>query len=259
MEKITVTAPAKVNLCIDVLGKDPSGYHQIQTVLCICENHADEITIFDKKENDNTSIVNPGQNQLIKMEENLAFRALKLLKETYGIKRNADIQITKNIPISAGLGGGSSDAAATLKALNKLWDLKLNTEQLLALAEKLGMDVPFFILGGTALGTNYGEKVEPLPHINDLKFEIKIPQNPSPVMENATPHKATTKTANMYAALDLTKCGKNTEKTQKLIQAIKENDQENILKNLHNDFETINPTPQNWHLTGSGPAIFTIL
>ncbi len=249
MKKITVTAPAKVNLCIDVLGKDPSGYHHIQTVLCVCENYKDEITIFETKESDNTSIANANQNQLIKMEENLAFKALKLLKSTYDIKRNADIQITKNIPIAAGLGGGSSDAAATLKALNKLWNLNLNTEQLLALAEQLGMDVPFFILGGTALGTNYGEKITPLPHLKDLTFKIEIPPQTERIQD---------KTANMYASLDLTKCGKNTEKTQKLITAIKESDTPNILKNLHNDFETRTTVRQNWHLSGSGPAIFAI-
>lgn len=254
MKKITVTAPAKINLCIDVLKKDASGYHQIQTVLCVCENLQDEIVIFETKESDNVSIVNADKNQPIKMEGNIVFKALKLLKSTYNIKRNADIKITKNIPISSGLGGGSSDAAATLKALSKLWELNLNDEQLIVMAEQLGMDVPFFILGGTALGINYGEKVTPITHIKDLKFKIEIQKQCGEILTHGH-----NKTANMYAALDLKKCGKTMRKTEELITAIKKNDKENIIKNLHNDFETISTVKEGWHLSGSGPAIFAIL
>ena len=94
MKKITVTAPAKINLCIDVLKKDASGYHQIQTVLCVCENYQDEITIFETKESDKVSIVNADKNQPIKMEENLVFKAIKLLKSTLNFFLNP--QIFKN-------------------------------------------------------------------------------------------------------------------------------------------------------------------
>lgn len=249
---IKISAPAKINLCLDILEKDESGYHEIQTVFHELPNLADELEIYKTKESDNTSIVHAPQNtysnHLITQENNLAHKALKLLKNDQRISTNIAITIHKRIPIASGLGGASSDAAAVLKALNELWRLNLSTDELINLASQLGADVPFFILGGTALGEHYGEKLTPLKPIKNIRFEIQPQENSH---EN--------KTAKMYASLDLTKCGQNLNQTKLLLEAIENEDSQKIIQNLHNDFETISPTKKGIHLTGSGPSTFKVI
>ncbi len=142
---LTLRAPAKVNLTLEVLGRRDDGYHDIvsimQTVdLCdtITLEPADALAI----ECDDTSI-GPSAN--------LALRAATLLNESTGGGKGAKIRLEKRIPVAAGLGGGSSDAAATLVGLNRLWGLDLPIERLVGLAAGLGSDVPFFIHGGVAM------------------------------------------------------------------------------------------------------------
>lgn len=190
---------------------------------------------------------------LIPLEKNLAFLALKLIKRTYKIKKFASITIIKNIPLSSGLGGASSDAAATLKGLNKLWNLKISQKKLLALAAKLGMDVPFFIIGGTALATHFGEKITPLPPIKNIKFKI-FPQS-------AESPKSLSKTATAYSSLDLSLCGKKISQTKLLLSAIKKSDKKAILSTLHNDFEHAikSHTKPGHHLSGAGPSTFSAI
>ncbi len=241
---LQISAKAKVNLCLDILKRDPSGYHKIQTVLHELENLQDELEIRKTPESDNVSMKTGDQNRLIKPEDNIVFKALKLFKDTYKISQNFHITIEKNIPISAGLGGGSSNAAAVLKGLNKLLKMDLSPKELQKLGEKLGMDVPFFILGGSAFAENYGEKITPL---KPLKVNLELlPQNSWPVLKTAF------KTAEMYARLDLSQCGKNLEKTQKVL------DGEVTEETLHNDFETLLKMPPKTHLSGSGPAFFKL-
>lgn len=249
-----ILAPAKLNLCLDILKKAPSGYHEIQTVFHEHLGLTDKLEINETPENDHTSIAHtPSKNTytpVISMKENLAHKALKLLKKTYKINKNAKITITKNIPVSSGLGGASSNAAAVLKGLNELWGLCLDQDQLLALAAELGADVPFFIIGGTALGTHFGEKITPLKPIKNIQFQLQsFKKWPIPLFQQQ-------KTPQMYTNIDLSKCGKNTSKTEALLQAIEDEDASKIIANLHNDFETLLP-PQTGHLSGSGPAIFT--
>lgn len=251
---IKISAPAKINLCLDILKKDKSGYHEIQTVFYELPDLADELEIYESKESDHTSIAYDPEftypKRLIIQEDNLAHKALKLLKKDQNITKNAKIIIKKRIPIAAGLGGASSDAAAALKGLNQLWNLNLSTEKLLALAAQLGADVPFFIIGGTALGEHYGEKLTPLKPIKNINFKIHLTENP--------PHKKN-KTAQMYASLDLSKCGQNTHKTKLFIEGIKNENPQQIIQNLHNDFETFTPTKKGHHLTGSGPCTFSVI
>ncbi|NIA02533.1 MAG: hypothetical protein GWP15_04055 [Nitrospirae bacterium] len=277
---IRIQAPAKINLCLDILSSYPSGYHEIRTVFHELPNLADELEIYKSKEPDHTSgpfpaagegtqgltkqapegrRSSPAEGLLISQKDNLAHKALKLLKKDQNITTNAKIIIHKRIPIASGLGGASSDAAAVLKGLNELWGLNLSTDALLNLASQLGADVPFFILGGTALGEHYGEKLTPLKYINCIKFEIDKPKKRSktlgyPKVINDSSNMS--KTAKMYASLDLSLCGKNTEKTKLLLEGIENEDPQLITKNLHNDFETITPPPKNYHLTGSGPSTF---
>ncbi|OGJ42269.1 4-(cytidine 5'-diphospho)-2-C-methyl-D-erythritol kinase [Candidatus Peregrinibacteria bacterium RIFCSPLOWO2_01_FULL_39_12] len=251
MRTIKILAPAKINLALDVLKKSANGYHKIQTVYHEIPEIFDTVMISDSKIFDSTSILyapsHKYKKQAIHPRENLGFKALKLLKKTYKIKKFADIKIIKRIPVSSGLGGASSDAAAVLKGLNKLWNLKLSQKNLMSIAEKLGKDAPFFLVGGTALGKNFGEKITKLKPIKNLKFGVVKKSSSSK-----------NKTKNLYRKLNLKFCGKNTDKTKKLIEAIKKNDNKNIIKNIHNDFSIFYKLPKNTHLSGAGPSTFKI-
>jgi 4-diphosphocytidyl-2-C-methyl-D-erythritol kinase len=235
-----IRAYAKINLCLDVLGKDVSGYHKIRTIIYEYRDLFDEIEI--KKSARDFVVMTPSYK--ISARKNLAYRALKLLKEKYGISDCVEIKIKKNIPLAAGLGGGSSDAAAVLKALTKLWKLKISDARLKKLAAELGMDVPFFINGGTALAENFGEKIRQLP---SLKLKIKLAKK-----SGAT----SAKTKKKYVSLDLSLCGKSFEKTSAALRAIKSGNKKNLLANLHNDFETTSPQRHGRHLSGAGPSTF---
>jgi len=191
-----INSPAKINLTLDVLGieKTPGshcGYHFVDTVMHEI-GLADELT-FTLLDEDKI-IIESDCPSLPSGEKNTIFKAIKLLEPLRQTKkqqsaRGIKVEIKKNIPLSSGLGGGSSNAAATLKALNQLWGLKLSPARLRRLAAKIGMDVPFFIEGGTARCTHYGEKVRPLP-------AVKLPPHII-VMDD---QKSSTK--EMYAALD---------------------------------------------------------
>jgi len=159
MNSITLKAPAKVNLFLDVLGKRPDGYHNILTLfekINIC----DEITISRTP----SPGINISCNGGIPKKDNLAYKAARLLFSKNKIKGGVNIRIKKKIPIAAGLGGGSSDAAATLLGINKLFRLKVRKEDLVQLARLLGADIPFFIINRSfALGRDRGDKLEELP------------------------------------------------------------------------------------------------
>ncbi|MBU4477721.1 MAG: 4-(cytidine 5'-diphospho)-2-C-methyl-D-erythritol kinase [Candidatus Omnitrophica bacterium] len=157
---LTLKAPAKINLFLEVLGKRKDGHHNLITLflkinlfdrLYFKDNAEKEITILctDKRVPDNS--------------DNLVYKAAELLRKKTGCKRGAHIRIIKKIPIGAGLGGGSSDAAAALSGLNLLWKLKLTHNELLSLGRKIGADVPFFILpDSAAIGRGRGDILKPV-------------------------------------------------------------------------------------------------
>jgi len=181
---LTVYAPAKVNLVLEVLGK-LDDYHKISSIvqsidLCDALNfQPDEEICFECDE--------PSLKR-----GNLVTRAATLLKESTKCSLGARIELRKHIPWGVGLGGGSSDAAATLLALNELWGLGLPISELVRLASKLGSDVPFFIHKGTALIEGKGEKVTPLPSLSSTCFVLLVPPLP----------KISGKTKQMYDRLD---------------------------------------------------------
>ena len=153
-------ATAKINLSLEVLGRRDDGYHQVTTVL-----HAIDLTdrlTFEASHSLGLKQTTPP----VPTERNLVFKAATLLQHETGCTLGAAITLEKGIPMASGLGGGSSDAAATLKALNVLWDLKLSAAKLSELAASLGSDVPFFVEGGCALAEDRGEVVTPLPPID---------------------------------------------------------------------------------------------
>ncbi|ALV22442.1 MAG: 4-(cytidine 5'-diphospho)-2-C-methyl-D-erythritol kinase [Carnobacterium sp.] len=155
-------APAKINLSLDVLQKREDGYHELEMVMTSIDL-ADRVTL--KTIADNQISIRSNNGFLPLDQRNHAYKAALLIKETFGIQLGVDIVIEKKIPIAAGLAGGSSDAAATLRGLNQLWDLGLTLEELAVLGAEIGSDVPYCVYGGSAFATGRGEKIEPLDEI----------------------------------------------------------------------------------------------
>ncbi len=148
--RLLVKAPAKINLSLDVLHKRPDGYHEVEMVMTTIDL-ADRIELTHMSE-DKIKILS--HNRFVPDDgRNLAYQAAELLKERLNIKKGVAISIDKVIPVAAGLAGGSSDAAATLKGLNRLWDLGLSLDELAELGSEIGSDVSFCVYGGTALAT----------------------------------------------------------------------------------------------------------
>ena len=169
---MTATAPAKINLTLEVLKKRPDGYHEIRSVV-------QTISFGDKLKFQSGFKVEfkcdlPGWSA----QKSLVSKAVSLLRNTTGSGQGAVIEIEKRIPLSSGLGGDSSDAAAVLRGLNLLWNLKLSLRDLINLAAQIGSDVPLFLYGGTLLIEGRGEKVRPLrpmPHMTVILLEPPIP------------------------------------------------------------------------------------
>ena len=155
---IRVFSPAKVNLFLKVLSKRPDGYHELET-------------LFERLSLGDTLMIRRAPKLRFRTDgqkiptgsANLVMKAANLLKERYRVKQGADLYLKKRIPVAAGLGGGSSNAAATLVGLNRFWKLGLSKRKLLSLAAELGSDVPFFILDKAyAIGAGRGERLKPL-------------------------------------------------------------------------------------------------
>lgn len=163
-------ASAKVNLVLEVLGKRPDGYHELSTVM-------QAVDLFDRLtvEAAATITLETSEPALPTDDRNLVVRAARLLQEAAGTEAGARIVLDKRIPLAAGLGGGSSDAAATLLGLNRLWGLRWRRERLVELAVKLGMDVPFFLGRGRALGTSRGEVLSALPGVGGYALVLVNP------------------------------------------------------------------------------------
>lgn len=158
--KIYEKAPAKINLSLDVLHRRDDGYHEVEMVMTMVDL-ADRLELCELPKD---QIIISSQAGYIPLDEkNLAFQAARLMKERYGVSRGVYIHLDKHIPVAAGLAGGSSDAAAALRGLNRLWNLGLTLEELQELGSELGSDVPFCVRGGTALATGRGEKLTDLP------------------------------------------------------------------------------------------------
>lgn len=183
---IRYLAPAKINLVLEVLGKRDDGYHEIRSLvqaINLCDTLTFELADTISLKCNERSLETP---------DNLVIKAAELLRQRGGHRKGARIRLEKRIPWGAGLGGGSSDAAATLLALNALWGLKLNTHELMGIAARLGSDVPFFIHRGAAIVEGRGEKVEPV-HVSLASwFVLLIPPLP----------KIPDKTRRLYTGLD---------------------------------------------------------
>lgn len=149
---------AKINLWFEMLGRRPDGYHEVRTILQTIDL-SDQL-IFEPSNDLDLEVTPP---VVPAGPENLIWRAAEALARKVGVSCGARIRLIKSIPVGAGLGGGSSNAAVALLALNQLWQLALDATELHQLARSLGADVPFFLMGGTALGTGRGDELCPLP------------------------------------------------------------------------------------------------
>ena len=249
---------AKINLYLKIGRRLGSGYHQIQSVMQKIEL-SDSIEVESLSED---KIIVECTNKELENENNLAYQAALLLKKKFKAKQGARIFIEKNVPIEAGLGGGSSDAATTLMNLSKLWSLRLKEKQLIDLAAQLGSDVPFFIGENAALVEGIGDRIKRIKK----SFSINI------VLINPG-FRVSTKWA--YSAFDRQKPKIKTKAdVNALVKAIEKKDIKEIANNLHNDFEPIvakrykivadikNSLLKNDALnaivSGSGPTVFGV-
>jgi 4-diphosphocytidyl-2-C-methyl-D-erythritol kinase len=255
--KLLVKAPAKINLSLDVLFKRPDGYHEVEMVMTTIDL-ADrlELSLLDR---DEIQIVS--HNRFVPDDErNLAFQAAKLLKKRFGVKQGVRIGIEKNIPVAAGLAGGSSDAAAALRGLNKLWRLGLSLDELAEMSAEIGSDVPFCVYGGTALAKGRGEIITELP----------VP--PTCWVILAKPFIGVS-TADIYRRLGVSKVAH--PDTKGMIDALYAKNYEKICHHVGNVLEevTLNLYPEVAHIkeqmkrfgadaalmSGSGPTVFSLV
>lgn len=163
---------AKINLGLEVEKKRPDGYHEIRTLFQAI-NLSDSLEL---EEEPSGEIRLCGDDRAVPWDEkNLIFKAALLLRDSYQVSRGVSIRVAKSIPPGRGLGGGSSNAAVTLLALNMLWGLKLSHTELLSLAARLGADVPFFLEGGLCLGEGRGDILTPLPDLPSLCGVLVLP------------------------------------------------------------------------------------
>ncbi len=217
--KIIIKSPAKINLHLEVIGKREDGFHELAMIM-------QNIDLSDYLEfqinNEGLIKLDSDCNNLSLSSDNLIVKSANLLKKKLNIDLGVNIFLRKNIPIGAGLAGGSSNAAATLIGLNKLWDLNLDQETLCSFSSTLGSDIPFFINGGTQLCFGRGEILERLD--SKLEYGVILLKNPNISVSTAETYK---KFSNRFCDEYLT----NTE----MIEMIRKNLRDNGLNNLNFD------------------------
>lgn len=176
MEAVTLQAYAKINLGLDVLRKRPDGYHEVKMIM---QSISLADTLELKKIPEGTiRLINGAErdNPEVPMDKtNLIYRAIDLIKQKYAISEGIEATLTKRIPVAAGMAGGSTDAAAALKGMNQLFALGLSEQELCELGVTLGADVPYCIMGGTALSEGIGERLTPLPPMPECWILIAKP------------------------------------------------------------------------------------
>lgn len=215
-------AYGKINIALDVVGKREDGYHLLKMIM-------QTVDLYDVVE------VNKNQRNEIRLscnkpfiptdERNLAYKAARLFKEHFCISRGVDIYIQKNIPMSAGMAGGSTDAAAVLKLMNEVFEINAPVEELRELGVRIGADVPYCIDGGTALCEGIGEKITDLKSFSDKILVLVKP-----------PFGVSTK--EVYGNLDISKIFKHV-RVDELIEAMERNDLYYVCENMKNVLENV--------------------
>ena len=244
---------AKINLTLEILGKRADGYHEVRSVMQTI-GLADRLEVTAAKE-----LVFTCSDPTLETPDNLVYRAARLLQAEYGVRAGAALRLEKRIPVAAGLGGGSSNAAGAIVALNRLWDLQLPLAEQQRLAAQLGSDVPFFLTGGTALATGRGERITPLPPLPPhwvVLVTLPIALSTAAVYASVVPSDYTSGvvTADIVAA---SRCGKL------LPQSCWHNALARPARALAPEIRAaraalLRADAQYAHVSGSGPAVFTV-
>lgn len=169
---LTLPAPAKLNLFLHITGRREDGYHNLQTIFQFLD-YGDELSFRTRE--DDVITLSPAIAG-VPDDDNLIVRAARLLQTHTGASQGADIRLKKILPMGGGLGGGSSDAATTLLALNQLWQTRLNDDELAAIGLQLGADVPVFVRGQAAFAEGVGEVLTPVPELAEPWFLVLCPQ-----------------------------------------------------------------------------------
>ncbi len=219
--RVSVKAPAKINLSLDTLRKRQDGYHEVEMIMTMVDL-ADRIDLTER--DDGKIVVEVSEGFVPNDQRNLAYQAAELLKKKFEIKKGVSVYITKRIPVAAGLAGGSSDAAATLKGLNELWQLNLTTEELAKLGSEIGSDVSFCVYGGTALVKGRGEIIQPIA-------------SPPPCWVILAKPPIGVSTSDIYKRLDVTNI--THANTSAMIKAIEDKNFSSICEQLHNVLESV--------------------
>ncbi len=175
MKELRLNAYAKVNLALNVLQRRDDGFHEVETVLHTIALH-DEITLRESGEG--IRVIAADGGAVPTGPDSLVYKAAAMLREQHGIQRPVEIEIRKHIPVAAGLGGGSADAATVLMGLAQMWKLRLDGRALRALAAHLGSDIPFFLEGGAAVARGRGERVQALRPLPATWVVLARPQVP---------------------------------------------------------------------------------
>lgn len=255
MDKLELKAYGKINLGLDVIRKRPDGYHDLDMVMQMVDVY-DDVTLTRVEGTE--IVVRTDTAVLSNGKDNLAYMAAKMLMDEFGIVQGLKITIKKRIPIAGGMAGGSSDCAATLKGVNQMFDLGLSKEDLMERGVRLGADVPYCILGGTAIARGIGEILTPLP--TPPKCHVIIAKPPVSVS-----------TAFVYGNIRPDKIERRPD-IEAMVSAIKAQDLYKLAENLYNVMEDIT-VPQypiiqeiktvmldngalNSIMSGSGPTVF---
>jgi len=258
MKELHLNAYAKVNLSLDVGPERSDGYHEIESVMHTISLH-DSITLREAGSGTEV-VVNDGAN-VPTDHRNLVARTAEMLREMFTVTRPVQIELTKRIPVAAGLGGGSSDAAVTLLGLVQMWKLRLDGRELLALATKLGADVPFFLEGGGAVARGKGERLTYLPPLPTTWIVLARPR-----VEVST----------AWAYRQLPSGGVSPRpNTASMIEAVKQEDVREVGRLMHNVFEDVvaqtHPLIKDLKtrilrgesygasMSGTGPAVFGLM
>lgn len=258
MDELDVKARAKINLGLDVCRRLENGYHEVKMVMQTVDIY-DELSLKKRQEPDIVLLIN-SRDDLGRLEDNLIYKAARLMQEHYGIRQGVEISLKKKIPVAAGMAGGSTDAAATMLAMNELFALGREKEELMELALPLGADIPFCIMGGTALAEGIGEKLTSLPAPPKAVLVVVKP----PIM---------VPTGKVYQSLDLNGLEKHPD-IDGMVQALKDGDLKGITQRMENVMETVTETEfpiitdikkmltgngaLNAMMSGSGPSIFGV-
>lgn len=263
MDSLNYKARAKINLGLDVCRRLENGYHEVKMVMQTIDLY-DEL-IFKKRQDSDIillidSMAGAATDNLGKLEDNLIYKAARLMKENYHIAQGVEVRLKKNIPVAAGMAGGSTDAAVVMLAMNEMFALGRSKEELMGLALPLGADIPFCIMGGTALAEGIGEKLTRLPRPPHAEIVVVKP----PIMVS---------TAKVYQSLDLNKMDKHPD-IDGMVKALEDNDLRGITQRMENVMETVTEVEfpiitdikkmltgngaLNAMMSGSGPSIFGV-